>query len=140
MKALGIVRRIDDLGRIVIPKEVRRQMRIREGDPLEIFIEDDYVCFKKYESLQQEEWKKIAMIISKVTKSPFVLYDSYGEAKFRYNVSWENCPKIDREDIDNKNIKSIGNYGDIKCYFYCVGNEEKINIAIEILREMFKED
>ena len=37
MKATGIVRRIDDLGRIVIPKEIRRTMRIREGDPMEIF-------------------------------------------------------------------------------------------------------
>ena len=39
MKATGIVRRIDDLGRVVIPKEIRRTMRIREGDPLEIYTE-----------------------------------------------------------------------------------------------------
>ena len=49
MKATGIVRRIDDLGRIVIPKEIRRTMRIREGDPLEIYTESDgTVIFKKY--------------------------------------------------------------------------------------------
>lgn len=49
MKATGIVRRIDDLGRVVIPKEIRRTMRIREGDPLEIFTEKDgEVVFKKY--------------------------------------------------------------------------------------------
>jgi AbrB family transcriptional regulator (stage V sporulation protein T) len=49
MKATGIVRRIDDLGRVVIPKEIRRTMRIREGDPLEIFTEKDgEVIFKKY--------------------------------------------------------------------------------------------
>ena len=49
MKATGIVRRIDDLGRIVIPKEIRRTMRIREGDPLEIFTtRDGEVIFKKY--------------------------------------------------------------------------------------------
>ena len=41
MKATGIVRRIDDLGRVVIPKEIRRTMRIREGDPLEIFTSND---------------------------------------------------------------------------------------------------
>ena len=40
MKATGIVRRIDDLGRVVVPKEIRRTLRIREGDPLEIFTED----------------------------------------------------------------------------------------------------
>ncbi|MDR2655158.1 MAG: stage V sporulation protein T [Oscillospiraceae bacterium] len=49
MKATGIVRRIDDLGRVVIPKEIRRTMRIREGDPLEIFTDNDgEVIFKKY--------------------------------------------------------------------------------------------
>ena len=41
MKATGIVRRVDDLGRIVIPKEIRRTLRIREGDPLEIYTEKD---------------------------------------------------------------------------------------------------
>jgi AbrB family transcriptional regulator (stage V sporulation protein T) len=49
MKATGIVRRIDDLGRIVIPKEIRRTLRIREGDPLEIFVDrDGEVILKKY--------------------------------------------------------------------------------------------
>ena len=48
MKATGIVRRIDDLGRVVIPKEIRRTMRIREGDPLEIFTSNGEVIFKKY--------------------------------------------------------------------------------------------
>ena len=49
MKATGIVRRIDDLGRVVIPKEIRRTMRIREGDPLEIFTDrEGGVIFRKY--------------------------------------------------------------------------------------------
>ena len=49
MKATGIVRRIDDLGRVVIPKEIRRTMRIREGDPLEIYTNrEGEVIFKKY--------------------------------------------------------------------------------------------
>lgn len=49
MKATGIVRRIDDLGRVVIPKEIRRTMRIREGDPLEIYTDrEGGVIFKKY--------------------------------------------------------------------------------------------
>lgn len=49
MKATGIVRRIDDLGRVVIPKEIRKTMRIREGDPLEIYTDKDgEVIFKKY--------------------------------------------------------------------------------------------
>ena len=49
MKATGIVRRIDELGRVVIPKEIRRTLRIREGDPLEIFTDKDgEVILKKY--------------------------------------------------------------------------------------------
>ena len=49
MKATGIVRRIDDLGRVVIPKEIRRTMHIREGEPLEIYTSaDGEVIFKKY--------------------------------------------------------------------------------------------
>lgn len=49
IKATGIVRRIDDLGRIVIPKEIRRAMRIYEGDPLEIFFDTDHnIVLKKY--------------------------------------------------------------------------------------------
>ena len=50
MKATGIVRRVDELGRIVIPKEIRRTLHIREGDPLEIYTDpsDGCVCFKKY--------------------------------------------------------------------------------------------
>lgn len=49
MKTTGIVRRIDDLGRVVIPRELRRTLRIREGDPLEIFTgRDGEVIFKKY--------------------------------------------------------------------------------------------
>ena len=54
MKATGIVRRIDDLGRVVIPKEIRRTLRIREGDPLEIFTnKDGEVIFKKYSPINE---------------------------------------------------------------------------------------
>ena len=49
MKATGIVRRIDDLGRVVVPKEIRRTLRIREGDPLEIFTDQEgEIILKKY--------------------------------------------------------------------------------------------
>ena len=55
MKATGIVRRIDDLGRVVIPKEIRRACNIREGDPLEIFLEDGAVVFKKYNPTYRDD-------------------------------------------------------------------------------------
>ncbi|WP_405154751.1 AbrB/MazE/SpoVT family DNA-binding domain-containing protein [Paenibacillus sp. FSL K6-0108] len=49
MKATGIVRRIDDLGRVVIPKELRRTHFIEEGDPLEYFVEGDKIIIRKYQ-------------------------------------------------------------------------------------------
>lgn len=49
MKATGIIRRIDDLGRIVILKEIRRVKRIHENDPLEIFVDDEFILFRKYD-------------------------------------------------------------------------------------------
>lgn len=55
MKATGIIRRVDDLGRVVIPKEIRRSVGIREGDPLEIFLYEDCVCFKKYTTNKLEK-------------------------------------------------------------------------------------
>lgn len=56
MKATGVVRRIDDLGRIVIPIEIRRSMKIRDGDPLEIFVDKDgEVILKKYSAIADLE-------------------------------------------------------------------------------------
>ena len=51
MKATGIIRRIDDLGRVVIPKEIRRTLKIREGDPLEIYVDRGAVIFQKYQAM-----------------------------------------------------------------------------------------
>lgn len=48
MKATGVVRRIDDLGRIVIPKEIRRNLRIRDGESLEIFVDSNSIILKKF--------------------------------------------------------------------------------------------
>ena len=48
MRSTGVIRRIDDLGRIVITKEFRRKMNIHEGDPLELYEGEDFIAFKKY--------------------------------------------------------------------------------------------
>ena len=58
MKATGIVRRIDDLGRIVVPKEIRRTLRIREGDPLEIFTDrEGQIILKKLLPIVTMWWR-----------------------------------------------------------------------------------
>ena len=49
MRATGVIRRIDDLGRIVIPREIRKQFGIKEEDPLEIFVNEDKIILRKYD-------------------------------------------------------------------------------------------
>lgn len=79
MKSTGIVRRIDDLGRVVIPKEIRRQMRIRESDPLELFIDgNDTVCFKRYDPMQEVDIDTAAKLVESVLYDGFALFDRYG--------------------------------------------------------------
>lgn len=53
MKATGVIRRIDDLGRIVIPKEIRKNLRIKEGDNLEIFVQNEEIILKKYSMMNK---------------------------------------------------------------------------------------
>lgn len=77
MKATGITRRVDDLGRIVIPRDIRQTMGIRVGDPLEIFVDEDknLVCFQKYdvEKNYLEELKNISDSIADLYGTPETL-------------------------------------------------------------------
>lgn len=78
MKATGIVRRIDDLGRVVIPKEIRRTMRIHEGDPLEIYTSaDGEVIFKKYSAVNEmaSSASQVAEVMTKLANCPTVVFD-----------------------------------------------------------------
>ena len=78
MKATGIVRRIDDLGRVVIPKEIRRTLRIKEGTPLEIFTDKEgEVILKKYSPIGElsvfakEYAESLAQTTGMIARSPF---------------------------------------------------------------------
>ncbi len=78
MKATGIVRKIDELGRIVIPKEIRRTLRIREGDPLEIYTDNSgKIVFKKYSAIAElsSVAENYASIISKNSGFPILISD-----------------------------------------------------------------
>ena len=61
MKTTGVVRRIDGLGRIVVPKEIRRTLKIRDGEPLEIFVENDFIALKKYSPMT--DFRTLAQIL-----------------------------------------------------------------------------
>ena len=75
MKTTGVVRRIDDLGRIVIPKEIRRTLRIRDGESLEIFVDREMIALKKYSSMDDmtEIAKTLADTISSTIKKIYLL-------------------------------------------------------------------
>ena len=91
MKATGVVRRIDDLGRVVIPKEIRRTLRIREGDPLEIFTDKEgEIILKKYSPIGElsdfasgyaETLAKTTGYISCITDKDTVIAVSNGSKK-----------------------------------------------------------
>ncbi len=75
MKTTGVVRRIDDLGRIVIPKEIRRNLRIRDGEPLEIFVDKETIGLKKFSSIKEmNELAKsfISIVNTAIGKNIFV--------------------------------------------------------------------
>jgi len=78
MKATGIVRRIDDLGRVVIPKEIRRTMRLRDGEPMEIFTNaDGEVIFKKYSPMGElsDVAGQFAEVLYKTAGAPVLVCD-----------------------------------------------------------------
>ena len=130
MKATGIVRRIDELGRVVIPKEIRRTQRIRQGDPLEIFTTGDgEVIFKKYspigeladfakeyvESLNQS-LGHIAVISDKDT---IVAVSGAGKKELLDKPVSE-----DLEDIMKRREKIVANRGE-GTRFYAVSGEDE---------------
>ncbi len=78
MRSTGIVRRIDDLGRIVIPKEIRRTLRIREGDPLEIYTDNsDDIILKKYSIIKEMSpfASRYAEVLYHFIKTPIIISD-----------------------------------------------------------------
>ena len=77
MKATGILRRIDELGRVVIPKDIRKTMKMREGEELEIFTTEEEVVLKKYSELSSMETlsRSLALAISKASGHTAVVVD-----------------------------------------------------------------
>ena len=139
MKATGVIRRVDDLGRIVIPKEIRRILRIREGDPLEFYMDDNTICLKRYQPYETEMWEKAAKILSPIVKN-FAILDGYGDAT--------KCDGIKVKDLDEAKtredlvVKEYCQYGDKLAYLVCSkSNEEiRINLAGEVLIKFLEEE
>lgn len=135
MKATGIVRRIDDLGRVVIPKEIRRTLRIREGDPLEIFVDrEGEVILKKYSPINElgHFAKEYAEALFDSLKSPVMICDRdeviavAGESKKDYlnkNISPDITKIIENRtpvfETEKRNMEVIdGN--ELELHSYCI--------------------
>ncbi|WHX25515.1 stage V sporulation protein T [Virgibacillus halodenitrificans] len=131
MKATGIVRRIDDLGRVVVPKEIRRTLRIREGDPLEIFVDrEGEVILKKYSPINElgNFAKEYAEALFDSLQSPVFICDRdeiiavAGESKKDYlnkNIS-KQLTKI----IEDRNQTFVTDTSTLELV---EGNEEEVN-------------
>ena len=76
MTSTGVVRRVDDLGRIVIPKEIRGRLHIHDGDPLELFVEDGNIILKKYQVLKPEFLARVYTALLEATNGTVAVYDS----------------------------------------------------------------
>lgn len=126
MKATGIVRRIDDLGRVVIPKEIRRTMRIREGDPLEIYTSNDgEVIFKKYSAIGEmsENASQVADIMYKLAGCPVVVFDR------DHVVATSGVTK--REYSERRVSPELEELMESRRQFYAAGSEDEKFYAVE---------
>ena len=130
MKATGIIRRIDDLGRVVIPREIRRSLKIREGDPLEILIEKNCVCFKKYSTLGSfsEDILRVAQDMAQRTfKHQIAIYnrDSKISGPNSYSSyadeSWED--KRTPFKYEGMGVYPIISDGELYGYVCCPGSD-----------------
>lgn len=141
MKATGIVCRIDDLGRVVIPKEIRRTIRIREGDALEIYLSEDGkgIYFQKYCPLaNNKEIARIAMTMAHDSGlQPIAIYDRdyriLGNSPFPEVVppKWEDYLSM------NKRVGAFGVYPIIcsgETFGYAVCREKDMGVEMDMIQ------
>ena len=121
MKATGIVRRIDDLGRVVIPKEIRRTMRIREGESLEIYTDaGGEVIFKKYSPIGELDpcSAQYAEILARSTGFPALICDR------DHVAAVSGVPK--REYLDRRITPELEECMESRTAYYSTPGKEKI--------------
>lgn len=120
MRATGIVRKIDDLGRIVIPKEIRNGMDFREGEQLEIFVNEDSIIFKKYKSVSL--WDAAYQIAQKMLPTAQTALQNAKGITEAGNIG------------ESYNLCAIGDYG----YILSTANREEIEKTADVLKICFE--
>ena len=129
MKTTGVVRRIDDLGRIVIPKEIRRNLKIRDGEELEIFLDNDLVCLKKFSKMTD-----LSVVINKLLEVSCVLLNKTILISDRENI-FSASGKL-KKDFLNREISTF--------LFSVLNNREqvvtlrvsKVELAKDIIKDV----
>lgn len=95
MKATGIVRRIDDLGRVAIPKEIRKILHLKDNDTVEFYLEDDKLVLKKYDLLNKDKYETLFNALRKHCKGGIAVYNNtYRLFQIPKYCSCENYPSI----------------------------------------------
>ena len=147
MKATGIVRRIDDLGRVVIPKEIRRNLHLKEGDPLELFIEDGAVVFRKYSFFNIEDYpKKLERLLTDVIdKKDWALYDEYHQITKNLNFpenTWSEWEDRQIKELPDAHftIYPIIAGGDLLGYFATTKPGAEITMLIKMIAYDYEND
>lgn len=139
MKATGIIRRIDDLGRVVIPKEIRRTMKIKEGDPLELFVGKDSIIFTKYQPVGTIEWEKAKSILKPILHE-FALLDRYGG--FVCASSFTQMSRDEALDRDDREVHEITVGGERMAYFVIhkgAVDTHDVYLAHQVLMVLFED-
>ena len=139
MITTGMVRRIDDLGRVVIPKEIRKKLKIGEGDPLEIYTTNEGVCFKKYCKFGSKDWELVKEIISQLL-SEFAICDNNGDCTVsRRMLIHSKSEAVGRPDLK---VYAIQEYVDTLAYLVVQHDCDiaKVTCIINILKSLLRYD
>ena len=133
MKATGIIRRMDDLGRVVIPKEIRRTLRLREGDPLELYLDNQGgIVFRKYNVMGDYDADLIKEICkSGLNDTSFAIYDRDGEKV----ITFGNVPKDYDPEGNAINFYPINYCGD--CLGFLYSPHENAEWVSKIIAHLF---
>lgn len=143
MKATGIIRRVDDLGRVVIPKEIRRTVHIREGDPLEIFVEDGGVLFKPYRAIDNYEaaFEMACRLLQWSGVKHYTVYDRHAKVA-NYNMEKQpDYPEpqwfdMGHEDYDKNTrlwVYPVFSEGEVMGFIVSPDNDNDIQLAVNYL-------
>lgn len=143
MKATGIVRRIDDLGRVVVPKEIRRTLRIREGDPLEIFTDrEGEIILKKYSPIGElsQFAKQYGDALSQVTGHVVCITDRDQFVSVSGGIKKENVGKQISKELENvvNERESVAAVSTDKA-FIRIGTDEDGDFTSEVISPIISE-